>query len=211
MTQTKQAKEIDLRYLINNYGIQLVLDDQFFREWQDDLPEITDLDKQLLDKVKASYFNLLNYPLLLESVVRIAIVDPILFIGDFCLTPFYIKAEEQIDITDEDEGVIIKGKLDTLVLRDQLWAMIIESKQAEYSIEKGLAQILAYMLGNPYPDRPSFGMITTGGSFIFIKLVKGEVIQYGTSKMFEIRNPGNELYDVLRILKHLTQIATAES
>lgn len=27
MTQTKQAKDIDLRYLINNYGIQLVLDE----------------------------------------------------------------------------------------------------------------------------------------------------------------------------------------
>lgn len=94
-------------------------------------------------------------------------------------------------------------------LKDQLWAMIIESKQAEYSIEKGLAQLLAYILGNPYPGRPSFGMITTGGSFIFIKLIKGEVIQYGTSKMFEVRNPGNELYDVLRILKHLTQITTA--
>ncbi|BDA68301.1 hypothetical protein CAL7716_024670 [Calothrix sp. PCC 7716] len=87
--------------------------------------------------------------------------------------------------------------------------MIIESKQAEFSIEKGLAQLLAYMLGNPHSDKPSFGMITTGGSFIFIKLVKGEVIQYGTSKIFEVRNPGNELYDVLRTLKHLTQIATA--
>lgn len=64
------------------------------------------------------------------------------------------------------------------------------------------------MLGNPHPDKPSFGMITTGGSFIFIKLVKGEVLQYGTSKIFEVRNPGNELYDVLRILKHLTHIAT---
>ncbi|GJD17286.1 type I restriction enzyme R protein N terminus [Rivularia sp. IAM M-261] len=209
MLQTKQARDIDLRYLINNYGIQLVLDDKFFHEWKDDLPEITELDKQLLDKVKAGYFNLLNYPPVLESVVRIAIVDPILFIGDFFLTPFYIKAEEQIDITDEDEGVIIKGKIDTLVLKDQLWAMIIESKQAEFSIEKGLAQLLAYMLGNPHSDKPSFGMITTGGSFIFIKLVKGEVIQYGTSKIFEVRNPGNELYDVLRTLKHLTQIATA--
>ncbi|MDF5727383.1 MAG: restriction endonuclease subunit R, partial [Rhizonema sp. PD38] len=49
MLQTKQAKDIDLRYLISNYGIKLVLDEQFFREWQDDLPEITDLDKQLLD------------------------------------------------------------------------------------------------------------------------------------------------------------------
>lgn len=95
MTQTKQASYIDLRYLINNYGIQLVLDDQFFREWQDNLPEITDLDKQLLDKVKAGYFNLFNYPPLLESVVRIAIVDPILFIGDFFLHLFISKLKNK--------------------------------------------------------------------------------------------------------------------
>ena len=209
MVRTIQAKDINLRYLIDNFGIQLVLDEQFFREWQDDLLEITDLDKQLLDKVKTGYFNLLNYPPLLEGVVRMSIVDPILFIGDFYLAPLYIKAEESIQISDEDEGVIIKGKIDTLILKDQFWVMVIESKQAEYSIERGLAQILAYMLGNPDPDRPSFGMITTGGSFTFVKLVKGEIPQYATSKVFEIRNPGNELYDVLRILKRLTQLAIA--
>jgi hypothetical protein len=62
MVQTIQAKDIDLRYLITNFGIQFVEDEQFFREWQDYLPEITDLEKQLLDKVKAGYLNLLNYP-----------------------------------------------------------------------------------------------------------------------------------------------------
>ena len=62
MVQTIQAKDIDLRYLITNFGIQFVEDEKFFREWQDDLPEITDLEKQLLDKVKAGYLNLLNYP-----------------------------------------------------------------------------------------------------------------------------------------------------
>jgi hypothetical protein len=209
MTQIIPAKETNLRYLIDNFGIQLVLDSQFFPEWQNDLPELTDLDKQLLDKVKTGYFNLLNYPPVLESVVRMAIVDPILFIGDFYIAPLYIKAEAAIEITSEDEGVIIKGKIDTLVLKDQFWVMVIESKQAEYSIEKGLAQILIYMLSNPYPHRPSFGMITSGGEFIFVKLVKGNTPNYALSKGFLTRNPGNELYDVLRILKRLTQLAVA--
>lgn len=209
MTQTLQAKEINLRYLIDNFGIELVLDDQFFREWQEDLLEITDLDKQLLDKVKTGYFNLLNYPPLLEDVVRMAIIDPILFIGDFYLAPLYIKAEDPIEITDEDEEMIIKCKIDTLVLKEQFWVMVIESKQAEYSIERGLAQILAYMLGNPHPNQPSFGMISSGGEFIFVKLVKGNPTYYALSKGFLIRNPGNELYDVLRILKRLTQLVSA--
>jgi hypothetical protein len=208
MTQTIQAKDIDLRYLIDNFGIQLVLDQHFFREWQEDLPEINNFDKQLLDKVKAGYFNLLNYPHLLEDVVRMAIIDPILFIGDFYLAPFYVKSEESIDIAVPDEDVIIKGRIDTLVLQDQLWVMIIESKKASFSIEAGLAQLLAYMLGNPYPDKPSFGMIATGSEFIFVKLIKENRPLYALSKGFFMRNPGNDLYDVLRILKRLTQLVS---
>lgn len=209
MTQTIQAKDIDLRYLIDKFGIQLVLDDSFFGEWQEDLTEINDLDKQLLDKVKMGYLNLLNYPPLLEDVVRMAVVDPLLFIGDFYLAPFYVKSEESIDIAVPDEDVIIKGRMDTLVLKEQLWVMIIESKRASFSIEEGLAQILAYMLGNPYTDKFSFGMITTGSEFIFVKLVKGSPPRYALSKGFLMRNPGNELYDVLTVLKRLTQLVSA--
>ncbi|MBN3923900.1 restriction endonuclease subunit R [Nostoc sp. NMS4] len=209
MTQTIQAKVIDLRYLIDTFGIQLVVDDLFFREWQEDLSEINDLDKQLLDKVKMGYLNLLNYPPLLEDVVRMAVVDPLLFIGDFYLAPFYVKSEESIDIAVPDEDVIIKGRIDTLVLKEQLWVMIIESKRASFSVEQGLAQIIAYLLGNSDTDKPSFGMIATGSEFIFVKLVKGNPPCYALSKGFLMRNPGNELYDVLRILKRLTQLVSA--
>jgi hypothetical protein len=36
-------------------------------------------------------------------------------------------------------------------------------QKAAFSIEEGLAQILACMLATPHPEKPSFGMITTGG------------------------------------------------
>ncbi len=55
-------------------------------------------------------------------------------------------------------------------------------------------------------DKPSFGMITTGKSFIFIKLVKGETPQYALSDEFVLRKRGNELYSVLSILKRLGQL-----
>lgn len=207
MVQTIQAKDITLRDLITIYGLELIEDNQFFREWQDNLPEITDLDKQLLDRVKAGYINLLNYPPLLEGVVRMAVLDPILFIAGFYLSPFYVKAEKSVEIAVEDEGVLIKGQIEVLVLREQLWVMVIESKQAAFSIEAGLAQILAYMLATTHAEKPCFGMITTGGSFIFIKLVKGETPQYTTSNIWEIRNRGNELYKVLSILKKLSTLS----
>ena len=58
------------------------------------------------------------------------------------------------------------------MLKDKLWVMVIESKKADYSIEKGLAQILAYMLGSAVENKPKFGTIATGSEFIFVKLVK---------------------------------------
>ncbi|MEQ9001761.1 MAG: restriction endonuclease subunit R [Coleofasciculus sp. B1-GNL1-01] len=205
MVQIIQAQDIDLRYLLENYRLQLVEDNQFFTEWQEDLPDLSDSDKQQLDKVKAGYLNLLNYPPLLEDVVRMAVLDPILFICDFYLAPFYVKSEQSIDIVEEDDGVIIRGRIDTLVLKNQLWVMVIESKRASYSIEAGLAQMLAYMLGNPNPEKPSYGMITSGGTFIFVKCVQEDYPQYATSNLLATRNPG-DLYSVLKILKRLSQI-----
>ena len=206
MVQTIPVSNVDLRYLSDRFGLQLVEDEQFFREWQDNLPEITDSDKQLLDKVKAGFLNLIHYPPLLEDVVRMAVLDPILFIGGFYLAPFHVRSEESIELAIEDENVIIKGRIDTLVLKERLWVMVIESKKASFSVEAGLAQILAYMLGNPNPE-PSYGMITTGGSFIFLKLVQGNPPQYGTSKLFATRNRG-DLYSVLSIFKRLSQLVT---
>ncbi|NJL66312.1 MAG: restriction endonuclease subunit R [Oscillatoriales cyanobacterium RU_3_3] len=207
MVQTIQAKDVTLEELKNLFGLQLVRDESFFREWQADLPEITDFQKQQLDQIKAGYFNLLEHPPMLEKVISLSIISPLLFAGEFYLHPFYIKPEKSVEISEEDEGVIIKGSLDTLVLKDRLWLMVIEAKRASFSIEAGLPQILAYMLANPEPEKPCYGAIATGGSFIFVKLVNGESPRYATSKGYLTRNPGNELYDVLRILKRLTQIA----
>jgi len=208
MVQTIQAKDITLYQLESIFGLQFVDDDKFFREWQDNWPELTDLEKQRLDRVKANYFNLIKYPPLLKNTVKMVVLSPLLDLADFYLSPFHVKSEKSVEISEEDEGVIIKGQIDVFVLREQLWLMVIESKKAAFSIEEGLAQILAYMLATPHPEKPSFGMITTGGSFIFIKLVKGETPQYATSRMFELRNPGNDLYSVLRVLKQLGRLSS---
>lgn len=204
MVQTIQSQEVTLPYLTENIGLQLVRDEQFFREWQEDLPEISDLEKELLDQVQEGYFNLLEHPPLLEDIVRMAIVDPILFIGKFFLYPYHIRSEKSINLELADKEIIIKGRIDVLIMKEQLWLMIIESKRAEFSIEAGMAQLLTYLLANPDKSRPNYGLIVTGGSFIFVKLVKAEIPQYATSKLFAIRNPGNELFDVLRILKRLS-------
>lgn len=212
MVQVLQAKDATLRDLIDSFGLQRVQDSQFFQEgqffqeWQENLPEVTELERQYLDRVKAGYLNLIEYPPLLEKTIQFSIVSPILFLANFFLPPFHVRAEESIEISAEDEGILIRGQLDILLLKEQLWLLVIESKRASFSIEAGLAQLLAYMLANPQTDQPGFGVITSGGSFTFVKLAYGKFPQYSTSKIFELRNPGNELYDVFRILKRISQL-----
>ncbi|MEN8215463.1 MAG: restriction endonuclease subunit R [Pseudomonadota bacterium] len=210
MSQTIRASDISLHDLRTQFGLQLSKDSQFFQEWQTELPDITDFDKLFLDRMKDDYFNLLEYPPLLEDTVKMAILGPLLHLAGFYSYPFHTKSEYSVKISNVDGKMVVEGKIDVLVLKDQFWILIIESKQAAYSIEAGLAQILAYMLANENQEKPCFGMITTGGSFVFIKLEKGKTPQYALSRVFELRNPGNELYTVLSVLKQLEQVALNE-
>ena len=59
MVQVLQAKEVTLRDLINRFELQFVENEQFFREWQEDLGAISNQEQELLDKIKTGYFNLL--------------------------------------------------------------------------------------------------------------------------------------------------------
>ncbi|OQY55604.1 MAG: restriction endonuclease subunit R [Candidatus Parabeggiatoa sp. nov. 2] len=211
MSQPIHASDISLHDLETQFCLQRTFDENFFSEWQGDLPEITDLDKQLLDRLKAGYFNLIKYPPLLEDTVKMAVLGPLLYFAGFYLYPFHTKSEYSVKISNRDGEVIVDGKIDVLVLKEQFWIMVIESKQAAFSIEAGLAQILAYMLANKNQEKPCFGMITTGGSFVFIKLVKSEMPQYALSRVFELNNPGNDLYTVLTVLKQLEQATLNES
>lgn len=205
--QTIQAKNLTLRSLIDEFGIHLVEEPAFFPEWKQNLPAVSDLETQQLDRIRAGFVNLLDYAPLLEGVIRMSVVDPLLFLVGFYLSPFHVRSEPSIKIQTEDEGIIITGSLDTLVLKDQLWVLVVESKRASYSVEAGLAQILAYMLASPNPDQPYYGMITSGGSFMFVKLVKGNPPQYAVSKLFGIREP-EDLATVFAILKHFGNLVS---
>jgi hypothetical protein len=93
MSQSIQASVIQINELESRFGLQEALDNQFFREWQDDLPELSDWEKESLDRLKAGYLNLLKKPPLLENAVRMAVLHPLLFIAGFYLSPFQVKLE----------------------------------------------------------------------------------------------------------------------
>jgi hypothetical protein len=206
MCEVMAARNVTLSELETYFQLQATSDPAFFPEWQHDLPLLSEQEKQSLDKLQTGYLHLIKYSPVLENTVQVAIVAPLLFLADLYLPPFRMTSEETMRISAVDDSVVIEGKIDVLVLREQLWVMAIESKGAAFSVEVGLPQLLSYMLANPYPAALNIGLITTGGSFLFVKMAGESLPRYGVSQVFEMRNPGNDLYDVLRVLKRLRQV-----
>lgn len=206
MVQTLLASEVDLRTLIDRFGLRRAHDRQFFWEWQEGLPDLTEFDRQFLERIQAGYLNLIEHPPLLERAIQLAIVSPLLFLAGFYLPPFHIQTEKSIEITEVDEGIAVRGQLDILLVKEQFWVMVIESKRAAFSMDAGLAQLLTYMLANPHPHKPGFGMIATGGTFTFVKLLQNDVPQFAISDQFGILNQINGIQEVFRVLKRIGQL-----
>lgn len=206
MVQTIQAQKLNLFDLEEKFALEFIEDKQFFNEWQEDLPQLSDAEKQALDEIKQEYRHLYKY-LILEPVVQLVVLSPLLKLAGFYKPPFYLSAEKEVRIVSEDEGTVVTGRLDLLVFTPNFWVLVIESKGAKYSLEVGIPQALAYMLDSPHSDKPVFGFVTNGIDFIFLKLINQENPQYGESYSFSLRR-NNDIYTVLSILKKLSQLAS---
>ncbi|GAA6621256.1 type I restriction endonuclease [Scytonema sp. NUACC26] len=204
MVQTIQAKDINLAQLGEIFGLERIEDEQFFREWQDNLPELSDLEKQLLDEVRYEFLHLSQYEIL-EPVVKMVVLSPLLRLAGFYRPPFYIAAEKGIEIASKDEGTIVRGQIDILVFHPRFWIITVEAKRAQYSLEAAIPQALAYMLGNPDSEKPVFGFVTNGREFQFLKLTKQDKPKYALSYTLSL-NRGDDLYNVLRALKRFGKI-----
>jgi hypothetical protein len=204
MVQVIQGKDITLAQLIDQFGLQRADNEQFFLEWQQDLPDLSDLEKQSLNQVKAEYLHLSRYQIL-EPVVKMVVLSPILRLAGFYQPPFYIASEQEVRISSEDEGMIIRGRIDILVFHPPLWVLVIEAKRADYSLVPAIPQALAYMLADATSAKPVFGFVTNGNEFRFIKLLKTETPQYALSDLFAL-DSRDDIYIVLKVLKHLAHL-----
>jgi hypothetical protein len=209
MVQTIQAKDLSLHDVKEKFGLHLAEDEQFFREWKDELPQISDVEKRSLDRVKADYLYLSEYPIP-ESLVGLVVLSPLLSLAGFYRPPFRVTTEASVQISAEDEGEVVQGRIDILVIQKQLWILVIESKRGSFSLEAGIPQALAYMMANPNPAKASFGLVTNGNTFRFIKLIKQDTLKYGLSDLFAI-DRGDDLYNVLRVMKRLGALMTQNS
>ncbi|WP_416671352.1 type I restriction endonuclease [Egbenema bharatensis] len=178
-------------------------DEAFFLEWQTQLPELSETERSALEELRRRYLYQRSQGQLLEGTVTLLLASPLLAIAGFYDPPFRVRAEASVQLTLEDGEEVLQGRIDVLVLLNQFWVVVLESKKTALSVWTALPQTLAYLMANPQPEQPSFGMVTNGDEILFVKLVQQEQGLYGLSRVYAPFTSGEELRNALQILKQI--------
>jgi hypothetical protein len=207
MTQTLAIAEsvTSLAQVESMFNLKPAPDDRFFSEWSERLPLLSDSDRIRLDLTKQRYLYHRKYGHLAESTVNFVVISPLLELAGFYDPPFLLRSEVPVELTIEEAGETLKGRIDNLVILDRLWVLLSESKQTSFNVDVAIPQALTYMMSNPHPDRPGFGLVSNGGYFIFLK-VDIATGTYALSEDFSLYRKQNELFGVLAALQKLGQL-----
>ncbi|MEG4008442.1 type I restriction enzyme HsdR N-terminal domain-containing protein [Microcoleus sp. Pol11C1] len=184
-------------------------DEDFFTEWQAQLPSPSDSEQTALDTLRRRLLYHRADGELLEGAVTLLVASPLLELAGFYDPPFRMKAEAAIEIAIDDGEETLRERIDILILQNQLWVMVLECKKTTISTRSALPQALAYMMASPDLDKPRFGMLTNGDDVLFVKLKAQPTAEYGLSRAFSIYTVRSELRSAFQVLKHLGQGITA--
>jgi hypothetical protein len=73
-------------------------------------------------------------------------------------------AEKQVEVSFEVDEQVMRGRVDWLVLHQDLWVTTIETKPKQADVLTALPQALFYMLASNAQtnSQPRFGLLTNG-------------------------------------------------
>ncbi|MFP4122240.1 type I restriction endonuclease subunit R [Coleofasciculus sp.] len=207
MVQTIAISEkTTLKYLRDNFNLERATESSFFPEWQGELPALSDTEIQALTRIRNRYFHQLDEGMMLENGVKMMIVSPLLELAGFYDPPFRARFEPPVNVAVDTGEEVLNGRIDALIVQNQIWVWVLEAKRTTFSLSLGIPQALTYMLANPERTSPTYGLLCSGESFIVLKLQSQPTAVYGLSNHFNILNDG-DLGRVLQILRKIGQAA----
>jgi len=207
MVQTMAISEkTTLKYLRENFNLERTSEADFFQEWQGERSSLSDTKEKTLARIRNRYLHQLDEGIMLENGVKMMIVTPLLELAGFYDPPSRTRFEPAVEVAIDTGEEVLNGRIDALVVQDQLWVWVLEAKRTIFSLSLGIPQALAYMLSNPLKKQPTYGLLCSGESFLFLKLQLQSNPIYGLSQHFNILNPG-DLASVLQGLKYIGQLS----
>ncbi|MBN3924722.1 type I restriction endonuclease subunit R [Nostoc sp. NMS4] len=193
--------------LKNRFALHPNADLEFFPEWCRDLPELTSSEIKVLDRLQQRFSIHRERGTISEGAVDKLLLSPLLDLVGFYEPDFSIQTEESVQYALEGDDEILRGRIDTLIIQDLFWVLVVEAKRT-IMVSLAVPQALAYMMCNPNPTRPVYGMVSNGDEFIFLKVNAMPQPEYGSSKLYSLFFPlGNrDLHEVFRVLKQVKDL-----
>ncbi|MEP0835294.1 type I restriction endonuclease subunit R [Microcoleus sp. AS-A8] len=114
----------------------------FFREWVEDLPELDEREQAGIERIKQRYDYHRFDGLLLEGTINLVVVSPLLELAGFLDPPFRIRSPYGIALELDDPEETIRGFINVLVVQEQLWILVVESKRTSIPVPAALPQLL---------------------------------------------------------------------
>jgi len=214
MSPEPNLENLSLEDLRDRYGLERVSANPFFSEWRENLPEISDMDKLLLARIRQSYFNLMDHVPCMGRPIQTIVVAPLLFLGNFFTSPFKVQEEAAQAIEVEDDGILFKGQLVTFSITSKFKLMLVESEDLALPMNAGLSPMLSFMLHHLQGTQPLYGVVVAASNFIFLKMQRqapeeGDSIHFALSEAFSIWGADEEFYRVFQIVKHFGYLPIA--
>jgi hypothetical protein len=179
----------------------------FFPEWCQDLPELTPSEVEALDHLQQRFAAHRRRGAISEGAVDKLLVSPLLDLVGFYEPDFNVRTEETVRYELEGDDEILQGRIDTLIIQDQFWVLVVEAKRT-IMVSLAVPQALAYMMCNPNPTQSVYGLVSNGDEFIFLKVNAMPQPEYGSSRLYSLFFPlGNrDLQEVFRVLKQVKDV-----
>ncbi|NEQ97426.1 MAG: type I restriction endonuclease subunit R [Cyanothece sp. SIO2G6] len=183
--------------------LQLTTQPNFFPEWVGPFPDLTLAEIEGCDRLRTRYQYYQAEGAITESTVNLIMVAPILEMLHLYDPPYLIRGEKYIKIEIEDQDQILDGLIDILILQNQMWFILLETKRYGFSVMQALPQTLTYMMSSTGNSEIMYGLITTGEDYLFVKLNR-QSREYDLSDKFTLSTRReNQLHNVIQILKHV--------
>jgi predicted type IV restriction endonuclease len=207
------ARNLTLMDLRKTFGLRLNPIDLFFGQWLTDAIPLSDRDIQSLDHIAQTYAYLSQEDSPLDEINKLVVLSPLLDLAGFYQAPFLPKTETSttLKIPEDPDHNTIQGKIDVLILQDEFWVLVIESKPAKLDVTAGIPQALTYLLSSPPANKP-YGMVTNGREAIFLKLDRTQSApQYSKSIAYRLLDSPQERQQILQGLRYISQELQSKS
>lgn len=208
-TVPQPINSLSLSDLREKFALTRDRSDPFFEQWLNRVESLSDYEQQALARLKRNYENIIETNPL-EEVVKLVVVAPLLDLAGFYQPPFSIRAEVSTKLVATEGNQTFTGSIDVLVVKQQFWILVIESKQSRFDVTSGVPQALSYLLSQS-PNATAiaasnrFGMVTNGREVVFLKLSPHPSPIYVQSRVYQVIEVEEDLTHILQGLKVIGQ------